>query len=129
MSKIYSKVKPNISVKEAVRLMQDKHQSCVLVVDGEDYLEGIVTFGDIRRHGFFSPSEGPINGGEPPAIADVNTLFLFVCFLGLVTYYFTAFAINTQYFASTLHNLPHLHNVQELVFCKKKRYSILKIAI
>ncbi|KAF3329789.1 chloride channel protein CLC-f-like protein [Carex littledalei] len=74
MSKIYVKVKPNISVKEAVKLMQDKHQSCVLVVDGEEYLEGIVTFGDIRRHGFFAPSEASVNGGELPPTPDGNSL-------------------------------------------------------
>lgn len=84
MSKIYVKVKPNISVKEAVKLMQDRHQSCVLVVDGEDYLEGIVTFGDIHRHGFFSPTEASVNGGEQPTTPDVIVLFPFsviVCLL------------------------------------------------
>ncbi|KAJ4811129.1 Chloride channel protein [Rhynchospora pubera] len=79
MSKIYVKVKPNISVKEAVKLMQDKQQSCVLVVDGEDYLEGIVTFGDIRRNGFFSPSEAPVDGLELPPIPDGNSSLISSC--------------------------------------------------
>ncbi|KAJ3707457.1 hypothetical protein LUZ61_011162 [Rhynchospora tenuis] len=79
MSKVYVKVKPNISVKEAVKLMQDKQQSCVLVVDGEDYLEGIVTFGDIRRNGFFSPSEAPVDGLELPPIPDGNSSLISSC--------------------------------------------------
>jgi CBS domain len=135
MSKIYVKVKPNISVKEAVKLMQDKHQSCVLVVDGEDYLEGIVTFGDIRRHGFSSPTEAPITGGEPTPITDVtiylvSVLCLFVFFevlggwkgvgLQLSHVYFTTFAINTQNSASHTTNLQAFA-FQELVFLFLKK--------
>ncbi|XP_010928180.1 chloride channel protein CLC-f [Elaeis guineensis] len=51
MSKNYVKVGPTVMVKEALKLMHDNHQSCVLVVDDEDFLEGIVTLGDIQRRG------------------------------------------------------------------------------
>ncbi|KAJ3677585.1 hypothetical protein LUZ60_003309 [Juncus effusus] len=65
MSKVYVKVVPDVTIKEALKLMQDKQQNCILVVDNEDYLEGIVTFNDIHRRGFIppiiSPSE-PENG-------------------------------------------------------------------
>lgn len=51
MSKSYVKVVPTVMVKEALKLMHDNHQSCVLVVDGEDFLEGILTLSDIQRRG------------------------------------------------------------------------------
>ncbi|KAI3974322.1 hypothetical protein MKX01_030991 [Papaver californicum] len=50
MSKSYVKVAAAISLKEAIKLMDDERQRCVLVVDAEDLLEGILTLGDIQRH-------------------------------------------------------------------------------
>lgn len=50
MSKNYVKVAATITLKEAIKLMDDKRQRCVLVVDAEDLLEGILTLGDIQRH-------------------------------------------------------------------------------
>nr|CAB3481335.1 unnamed protein product [Digitaria exilis] len=70
MSKHHVKVTPTFSIKEATRLMQEKQQSCVLVVDNEDFLEGIVTLGDIRRKGF-EPSENSTE--ENSSTLDANS--------------------------------------------------------
>lgn len=59
MSKNYVKVVPTVMLKEAMKLMRDNHQSCVLVVDDEDFLEGILTLGDIRRRGLEACGETP----------------------------------------------------------------------
>jgi len=49
MSKQYCKVLSSAILKDAIKLMHDSQQNCVLVVDKEDFLEGILTYGDIRR--------------------------------------------------------------------------------
>lgn len=49
MSKNYVKVPASLTLKEAIKCMHDNHQNCVLVVDDEDLLEGILTYGDVRR--------------------------------------------------------------------------------
>lgn len=49
MSKNCVKVPLVITLKEAIDCMHDNQQKCVLVVDEEDFLEGILTYGDIRR--------------------------------------------------------------------------------
>lgn len=49
MSKNFLKVSPAITLKEATKCMQDGQQNCVLVINEEDFLEGILTYGDIRR--------------------------------------------------------------------------------
>ncbi|ONK69279.1 uncharacterized protein A4U43_C05F21190 [Asparagus officinalis] len=64
MSTNFVKVPSTVMLKEVMDLMHDKQQNCVLVVDAEDFLEGILTLGDIRRRGF--------NLGDS-AIFDVNT--------------------------------------------------------
>lgn len=45
----YLKVSPNQTVKEALECMHEGRQSFVIVVNAEDYLEGILTYGDIKR--------------------------------------------------------------------------------
>nr|DAD23746.1 TPA_asm: hypothetical protein HUJ06_025209 [Nelumbo nucifera] len=50
MSKDYVKVSPSTTLIEAIKLMHDCKQNCVLLVDTEDLLDGILTLGDIRRH-------------------------------------------------------------------------------
>ncbi|GLT26453.1 hypothetical protein SLA2020_015160 [Shorea laevis] len=50
MSKKYLKVSMAVTLKEAVKCMHDNHQKCVLVVDDEDFLEGILTYGDAQRY-------------------------------------------------------------------------------
>ncbi|OWM85951.1 chloride channel protein CLC-f [Punica granatum] len=50
MSKNYVKVSLTATLKDATKGMLDGQQKCVLVVDNEDLLEGILTYGDIRRY-------------------------------------------------------------------------------
>lgn len=49
MSMNYVKVSPTSTLKEAIKLMHDNKESCVLVLDAEDLIEGILTLGDIQR--------------------------------------------------------------------------------
>ncbi|KAK7322405.1 hypothetical protein VNO77_25784 [Canavalia gladiata] len=49
MSKQYPKVSPSVTLKDAIKCMHDSQENCVLVVDKEDFLDGILTYGDIRR--------------------------------------------------------------------------------
>jgi signal-transduction protein with cAMP-binding, CBS, and nucleotidyltransferase domain len=49
MSKYYLKVPSSVTLKDAIKIMHDSQQNCVLVVDEDDFLEGILTYGDIRR--------------------------------------------------------------------------------
>lgn len=49
MSKKYVKVSMTVTLREAIKFMEDGHQSCVLVVDDADFLEGILTYGDVKR--------------------------------------------------------------------------------
>lgn len=51
MSKVFVRVQSTHTVRDAINLMNEKKQTCALVVDDEDYLEGILTLGDIRRRG------------------------------------------------------------------------------
>lgn len=39
--------------------MHDRQQNCVVVVDAEDLLEGILTSGDIQRALSMSPTDAP----------------------------------------------------------------------
>ena len=56
MSKNYVTVSLTFSLREAIKYMHDRQQHCVLVVDAEDSLEGILTYGDIKR--FLSQNSG-----------------------------------------------------------------------
>lgn len=49
MSNDYLKVAPNQTVKEALECMHDSRQNFVIVVTTENCLEGILTYGDIKR--------------------------------------------------------------------------------
>ncbi|KAK1406909.1 hypothetical protein QVD17_38518 [Tagetes erecta] len=49
MSTIYLNVRLSSTIKEAIQCMDNGQQTCVLVVDSEERLEGILTYGDIRR--------------------------------------------------------------------------------
>ncbi|XLU82196.1 hypothetical protein S245_005616, partial [Arachis hypogaea] len=49
MSGSYLKVSSSATLKDAIQCIHDGHQNCVLVVDQEGFLEGIRTYGDIRR--------------------------------------------------------------------------------
>jgi predicted transcriptional regulator len=64
MSKRYIKVPPSATVMEALKLLNDKQQTCALVVDHEDFLDGLITVGDIRRMGFELSGESCIIGDQ-----------------------------------------------------------------
>lgn len=49
MSRNYVKVLPSLSLKEAIKSMHDNQRHCVLVIDAEGFLEGVLTYGDIKR--------------------------------------------------------------------------------
>ncbi|CAA7015455.1 unnamed protein product [Microthlaspi erraticum] len=50
MSKNYVKVSLGTSLREARNILKDSHQNCLMVVDDDDFLAGILTHGDIRRY-------------------------------------------------------------------------------
>ncbi|CAM0944489.1 unnamed protein product [Alopecurus aequalis] len=64
MSKRYVKVPPSATVMEALNLLNEKQQTCALVADHEDFLEGLITLGDISRMGFELPGESCISGDQ-----------------------------------------------------------------
>ncbi|KAA3472576.1 chloride channel protein CLC-f-like isoform X1 [Gossypium australe] len=81
MSKKYLKVSMAVTVKEAMKCMHDSHQNCVLVVDKDDLLEGILTYGDIRR--YLSKKQSDVSINNSTAL-DVNTcLVSSVCTRGI----------------------------------------------
>lgn len=49
MSKEYVKVLNTATLEETVKLIVENRQSCALVVDDDDLLEGILTLGDVQR--------------------------------------------------------------------------------
>lgn len=57
MSKNYVKVYPATTLKDASKCMLDSKQNCVIVVDNENLLEGILTYGDIRRYLSKTPTD------------------------------------------------------------------------
>ncbi|KAF8031310.1 hypothetical protein BT93_D0491 [Corymbia citriodora subsp. variegata] len=57
MSKKYVKVSPATTLKDASKCMLDSKQNCVIVVDKENLLEGILTYGDIRRYISKTPTD------------------------------------------------------------------------
>ncbi|XP_022848344.1 chloride channel protein CLC-f [Olea europaea var. sylvestris] len=70
MSSNYLKVSLTQTLKEALLSMRDGEQKCVLVVDADDYLEGILTHGDIRRSLYENPGHASNGDMSNP---DVNT--------------------------------------------------------
>ncbi|KHG19218.1 Chloride channel CLC-f -like protein [Gossypium arboreum] len=81
MSKKYLKVSMAVTVKEAMKCMHDSHQNCVLLVDKDDLLEGILTYGDIRR--YLSKKQSDVSIDDSTAL-DVNTcLVSSVCTRGI----------------------------------------------
>ncbi|XP_072971590.1 chloride channel protein CLC-f-like [Typha angustifolia] len=73
MSEDYVKVLTTVTLKEAIKLLHDRKQNCVLVVDCDDFLEGILTLGDIRRGGFKSFGETSCSPKGDLSLMDVNT--------------------------------------------------------
>lgn len=81
MSKNFVKVALTLTLKEAIKSMKDGQQNCVLVVNGEDFLEGILTYGDIKR--CLSKQSSDNSKGDSIA-SDVNTcLVSSICTRGI----------------------------------------------
>ncbi|CAN1354006.1 Chloride channel protein CLC-f [Linum perenne] len=79
MSKNYPKVSASLTLKEAIKHMDANKQNCVFAVDDDDLLEGILTYGDIRR--LSSKSSNP---SIDPKLTDVNnSLVSSVCTRGI----------------------------------------------
>lgn len=70
MSKKYVKVSPATTLKDASKCMLDSKQNCVIVVDKENLLEGILTYGDIRRYLSKTPTDALTSD---TALGDANT--------------------------------------------------------
>ncbi|XVE80666.1 hypothetical protein DITRI_Ditri14bG0156800 [Diplodiscus trichospermus] len=81
LSKNYLKVSMTVTVKEAMKRMHDSHQNCALVVDEDDLLEGILTYGGIRRCLSKKPSNVSVGDSK---VQDMNTcLVSSVCTQGI----------------------------------------------
>ncbi|MQM19165.1 hypothetical protein Taro_052165, partial [Colocasia esculenta] len=76
MSTSYLKVSATNNLTEAMTLMLDNRQTCVMVVDAEDMLEGILTLGDIRRRVSKKSSEMPDSPKMDSAVFDVNAFLV-----------------------------------------------------
>ncbi|EEC73903.1 hypothetical protein OsI_08728 [Oryza sativa Indica Group] len=76
MSKSYVKIPTSAMVTEALKLLHDKQQNCGLVVDCEDFLEGIVTLGDIRRMGFELHGDSFTSGDQLKPAENSSTISL-----------------------------------------------------
>ncbi|RDX62620.1 Chloride channel protein CLC-f [Mucuna pruriens] len=81
MSKQYLKLSSSAPLKDAIKCMHDSQQNCVLVVDKEDFLEGILTYGDVKR--CLSQKSNDTSKSDS-AILDTNTcLVSSVCTRGM----------------------------------------------
>ncbi|MCD7459111.1 hypothetical protein HAX54_040111 [Datura stramonium] len=81
MSNDYLKVFPNHTVKEALERMANGRQSFVIVVNAEDYLEGILTYGDIKRSLFNNSGD---SSNRDLALKDANAcLVSSICTRGI----------------------------------------------
>ncbi|CAI9283431.1 unnamed protein product [Lactuca saligna] len=75
MSSNYLKVQLSSTIKEAVQCMDNGQQSCVLVVDSnnhpeEEHLEGILTYGDIKRGLMRNYDEASEGGSSTPDFSE-----------------------------------------------------------
>ncbi|KAL1357892.1 hypothetical protein HN51_009735 [Arachis hypogaea] len=81
MSDSYLKVSSSATLKDAIQCIHDGHQNCVLVVDQEGFLEGILTYGDIRR---CLPEKSSDTSMRDSGFVDANTcLVSSVCTRGM----------------------------------------------
>ncbi|XP_009769741.1 chloride channel protein CLC-f isoform X2 [Nicotiana tabacum] len=81
MSNDYLKVSPSQNVKEALECMHDGQQSCVIVVGAEGYLEGILTYADVKRSLFKSHGD---SSNSDLSVTDANTcLVSSICTRGI----------------------------------------------
>nr|XP_027061375.1 chloride channel protein CLC-f isoform X3 [Coffea arabica] len=72
MSNDFPKVPPNQTIKEALKCMYDGQQNCVLIVDAENYLEGILTYGDIKRFLFKNSGDASNSNSSLQDVCEVN---------------------------------------------------------
>ncbi|XP_024965121.1 chloride channel protein CLC-f-like isoform X1 [Cynara cardunculus var. scolymus] len=70
MTNSYPKVLLSSTVNEAVKSMNDGQQSCVLVVDHEDHLEGILTYGDVKRGILRTPNGSSDSGSSTSDLSE-----------------------------------------------------------
>lgn len=61
--------------------MHDNQQTCVLIIDHEDFLEGILTLGDIQRKGFETTGEACGSPRGDSTISDVCAPEMLLLFL------------------------------------------------
>ncbi|WCJ32529.1 Chloride channel protein CLC-f [Euphorbia peplus] len=76
MSKNYAKILAVSTLKEAIDFMHKMKQNCVIVVDDEDLLEGILTYGDVRR---LSRKSDEVSSGDSTTKDVKNCLVSSVC--------------------------------------------------
>lgn len=90
MSSNYLKIFLNQTLKEALMCMRDGQQNCVLVVDADDYLEGILTYGDIRRSLYENPGHASNGDTSNPDVRSVfksnKFMFSFVLCVGVAAF-------------------------------------------
>lgn len=81
MTNKYVKVLLNLTLREALKYMHNGQQNCVLVVDAEDHLEGILTFGDIKR--FLSKNSSDASGSDSSVLDARASLVSSICTRGI----------------------------------------------
>ncbi|KAK2385865.1 chloride channel protein CLC-f [Trifolium repens] len=121
MSKYYLKVPSSVTLKDAIKIMHGSQQNCVLVVDEDDFLEGILTYGDIRRcRSEKSNNETSMSDSD----VDVNTLLVSsVCTRGM-SYRGRARGLLTCYPNTTLamaRELMEAKGIKQLPVVKRSR--------
>lgn len=97
MSNDYLKVSPSQNVKEALECMHDGQQSCVIVVGAEGYLEGILTYADVKRslfksHGDSSNSDLSVTDVCALDCHHAKCLLMFSSFVFSICFLFPDFA-------------------------------------
>lgn len=66
MSNNFVKISLNKTLREALGSMRDGQQNCLLVVENDDSLEGILTDGDIKR--WLTNKFGESSSSNPPDV-------------------------------------------------------------
>lgn len=72
MTKNFVKVSPTLILTEAIKYVHGSKQNFVVIVEGEDFLEGILTNGDIRRYLSKQPSSGSKDDSVSPNVCSAN---------------------------------------------------------
>lgn len=101
MSKNYLKVSLSMYLKDALKYMRDNQQNCALVVDDDDFLEGILTHGDIKRY-LFKKYGDAFMGDSLSVRIDYPCHFLFHALI-----YFFCFLLRSSWFKIFLHILQN----------------------